>query len=352
DMVDPAHLGRNIVKGTSGTSGVPLVFEYCESSESWRQAVRLRGYGWGGYRLGLPTLHDWGAGGGLPGGFAERKIRLDRALRREVYVDAISQDDVSMREAADVLAHVRPHAILAYAQALVSFARWVDENGLRRWPDTHVLCCAEALMPRDREVLARAFGPHVYETYGSRETMLIAAECEAHGGMHLAEENVVVEIAQGGKRAPEGASGDVVVTDLHNLGMPFIRYLNGDVATMSTEGDCPCGRTLRKLARVDGRRMDTLRDANGAPVPGMLFASILQLEAGMVRAFQVVQKRSGDVDLNIVRGGEWNEERFTEATRRLRSYFKGLRLRVTFRDEIPASQSGKRRPIVVERGGN
>ena len=243
---------------------------------------------------------------------------------------------------------MRPHAILAYTQALASFARWVNEHGCRDWPDVRVLCCAEGLMPRDREAIEKAFGPEVYETYGLRETMLIAAECEAHAGMHMSEENVVVEVAPGGRPAVVGAAGDLLVTDLHNYGMPFIRYANGDVGSMAVDGVCPCGRTLRKLARVEGRRMDTLRDANGDPVPGMLFASILQLDAGALRAFQVVQKASGEVELKVVRGRDWHEERFTAASRRLGGYFKGLPFRVTFCDDIPASKSGKRRPIVVE----
>jgi hypothetical protein len=94
--------------------------------------------------------------------------------------------------------------------------------------------------------------------------------------------------------------------------------------------------------------MDTLRDANGDPVPGMLFASLLQLDAAALRAFQVVQKRSGDVELKVVRGRDWREDRFAATTGRLRGYFKGLPFKVTFCEEIPASKSGKRRPIVVE----
>ena len=35
-----------IRKSTSGTMGRPLVFGYERSSESWRQACKLRGYGW------------------------------------------------------------------------------------------------------------------------------------------------------------------------------------------------------------------------------------------------------------------------------------------------------------------
>ncbi len=352
DLIDPAHRGKNISKGTSGTSGVPLRFEHCNESEAWRQAVRLRGYGWAGYRIGMPTLHYWGAGAVMPGGLAGRKIRLDRALRREVYVDAVKQDDASMRATAELIARMRPHAIVAYTQALALFARWVEEHGRRDWPDMRVLCCAEGLMARDREALVRVFGPGVFETYGSRETMLIASECDAHTGMHLSEENVVVEVTRDGRPVARGVAGDVLVTDLHNFGMPFIRYVNGDVAAAAEDGVCPCGRTLRKLARVEGRRMDTLRDGSGNAVPGMLFASLLQLDAGALRAFQVVQKRSGEVELKVVRGREWNEQRFTAASRRLKTYFKGLPFKVTFCEEIPASKSGKRRPIVVETSGN
>ncbi|HEX4448172.1 MAG TPA: hypothetical protein VH044_15595 [Polyangiaceae bacterium] len=348
DLVDPSHRGTNITKGTSGTSGVPLKFEHCNESEAWRQAIRLRGYAWAGYQVGMPTLHYWGAGvAAPPSGLAGQKVKVDRALRREVYVDAARQDEASMRRTADLIARMRPHAIIAYTQALASFARWVADQDCRDWPDIHVICCAEAVMPHDRAVIERVFGSEVYETYGSRETMLMGAECELHEGLHMSEENVLLELTRDGRPVPAGTMGDVVVTDLHNYGMPFIRYVNGDMAT-EDDGGCFCGRTLRKLARVEGRRMDTLHDAQGNPVPGIVFASLLQNDAGSLRAFQVVQKVNGDIELKVVRGRDWNEGRFAGAAERIRAYFKGLPLRVTYCDEIPVAKSGKRRPIVVE----
>jgi hypothetical protein len=63
----------------------------------------------------------------------------------------------------------------------------------------------------------------------------------------------------------------------------------------------------------------------------------------------VQRKASGEVELKIVRGRDWNEERFAATSQGVRGYFKGLPPRVTYCDEIPASKSGKRRPIVVER---
>lgn len=348
DLVAPGARARNIRKGTSGTTGAPLKFEYCSESESWRQAVRLRGYGWAGYEQGRPTLHYWGAGTNVPRGLAAAKVRLDRALRREVYVDAVKQDEAAMWRTASRIARMRPRVIVAYTQALAAFARWAVEHEARDWPDVRIVCAAEALWPRDREALVSAFGPHVFETYGSRETMLVSAECGAHDGMHLSEENLAVEVVRDRRQVGAGETGDVLVTDLHNRGMPFIRYANGDVATMSHGARCSCGRGLRKIARVEGRRADTLRDADGHPVPGMLFVSLLQPEVEILRAFQVVQKRSGEVELKVVRGRDWDERRFQDITRRAAAYFKGLPLNVVYCDAIPASASGKRRPIVVE----
>ncbi len=56
-----------------------------------------------------------------------------------------------------------------------------------------VLTGAEALLPGDRALVEQAFGP-VFETYGSRETMLLASECDAHEGLHVAAENIVLEL--------------------------------------------------------------------------------------------------------------------------------------------------------------
>ena len=52
--------------------------------------------------------------------------------------------------------------VLAYSAdtgtcpALVGLARFALEHRRRDWPDTPVLCCAEPILPGDREVIERA----------------------------------------------------------------------------------------------------------------------------------------------------------------------------------------------------
>jgi phenylacetate-CoA ligase len=348
EMLDPTSRGPHVRKGTSGTTGVPLKFEYCNASETWRQAVRLRGYGWAGYRMGEPTLHYWGTGTTLPKGLAAAKVRLDRALRREVYIDAIMQDEASLWYAARRIAQLRPHVIIGYAQALASFARWAIDRGARDWADSNIICAAEPLSSADREALRRAFGANVFDTYGSRETMLLGAECDRHDGLHLSEENLVVEIARDGRLVPDGESGDVVVTDLHNYRMPFIRYANGDLAVMDGSKTCACGRGLRRLGAIEGRRADTLRDANGEAVSGMLFVSLMQSADELVREYQVLQRTNGALELRVVKGRDFDQPTFEEIARRCAAYFKGLPFNVVYCDAIEKSSTGKRRPIVIE----
>jgi len=347
DLIDPAHRGKNLKKGTSGSTGTPLKFEYSLASECWRQAVKVRGYGWAGYRPGRKTFYYWAAVSSAAPTF---KIRFDRRLRRETFFDSMRQDEASRRFALDELRRTRPEVIVCYTQSCAQFARWIVDRGLRDWDDIPVICGAEAVLLADRAALVQAFGPEIFETYGSRETMLMAAECEAHAGMHLSEENLVVELTRDGGEVAPGETGDVVVTDLHNLGMPMIRYLNGDLAVRGAQERCSCGRGLARLERVDGRRADTMLDRDGNVVPGIVFHVLFSdARKDLVKQFQAVQNARGEVVLRVVRGRDFSEDAFQSVASRFASYLRGLPFTVEFHESIlPHRRSGKIQTIIVE----
>ena len=98
---------------------------------------------------------------------------------------------------------------------------------------------AEALLEQQRDVIQRAFHAPVFNTYGCREFMLIASECEHRQGLHINADQLVLETVGG----DHSGYADVVITDLHNYGMPFVRYVNGDLADSRWHG-CSCGRGL------------------------------------------------------------------------------------------------------------
>jgi phenylacetate-CoA ligase len=349
----PPH--ATIKKSTSGTTGEPIVVQYNAESRHWRDATRWRGYGWAGYRIGQRAFHYWGFGPKNPSWMLRQKTALDRKLKRDLYVDCTPRSEEALAAAVKQLRTFRPQAMVAYAAGAAALAAYVNDQGLRDWPDIPVLVGAERLWPKDRELIERAFGP-AFETYGCREVMLMSSECEAHEGMHTSMETMIVEIIvrepDGSTRAARpGETGEVVLTDLHNLACPMIRYVNGDMAVAHAEGPCSCGRSLTKIGPVEGRTTETLRDGRGNAVGGLVFNIVFGVMDQVAKKFQVVQKPDGSVVMKVVPTlGDMLPEANSRAIHQFaQKYLPGAPFAIEYVNDIPLTAAGKRKVVVVER---
>jgi len=342
-----------IEKSTSGTTGDPVVVRYDAESRHWRDATRWRGYGWAGYRIGMRALHYWGIPPDRPSWLHRRKLELDHLLKRDHHVDCIPRDEASLAAAVDEVRRFQPQVIVAYTSGAATLARFVTEHDLRTWTDIPVIVGAERLWPHDRAAIETAFGP-VFETYGSREVMLIGAECELHVGLHVSMENLIVELvvreADGTTRAAApGETGEVVITDLHNLACPMIRYLNGDLAVARPDTPCACGRRLDRIGPIEGRLTETLHDGDGNPVGGLVFNILFGVLDDVAQLFQVVQHRDGSIVMKVVPTGTALPESAERAVRAFAArYLRGVRFAIEYVDHIPLSPSGKRNVVVVD----
>lgn len=344
-----------VVKTTSGSTGQPLEVRFSSESRHWRDAIRLRGFGWGGYRPGHKTMHLWGVAAVSPSKFMQVKTKVDRKLRRDVYASCMVRSNDKLMEMVHTIRKEKPQALAGYAQALADLARFVNREGLRTWGTIPVIYGAERLWDHDRADLAQAFGPAVFETYGCREFMLMGMECEAHDGLHEMSENLVVELlvrqADGTMRpARPGEQGEVAVTDLHNLACPFIRYLTGDLATARAPKPCSCGRTLPTFGAVEGRVTDTMRDAEGNPVEGILFNILFLNMAKHTRQFQAVQRADGSLVLKVVpmKDGRLPPEVEQLIREFVGTHLRGVPLMIEIVNEIPLTKAGKLRRVIVE----
>jgi phenylacetate-CoA ligase len=343
-----------IKKATSGTTGTPVVVKYNAESRHWRDATRWRGYGWGGYQIGMRALHYWGEAPASPSWVRRQKLAIDRRLKRDLYIDCIERGDAALAHTAREIERFRPEVIVAYAAGAAALARFVNTHGLRTWADIPVIVGAERLWPHDRDELRTAFGP-AFETYGCREVMLIASECEAHDGMHMSMENLIVEVVvrnpDGTVRAARpGESGEVAITDLHNLACPLIRYITGDVATAHAGGPCACGRGLGRIAAIEGRMTDTLRDGHGNAVGGLVFNVLIGVLDHVARNFQVVQKLDGRVIMRVVPnlGDRLPDSALRAVHDFAAKYLPAAPFAIEYVDKIPLTPAGKRKVVIVE----
>lgn len=342
-------------KMTSGSTGQPLEVRFSAESRYWRDATRWRGFGWGGYHMGDKAMHLWGVPAIAPTRFSRAKLALDHKLRRDIYVNCMVRSPENLLAMVRTIVREKPNVIMGYAQAIADLARFVNAEGLRAWGTIPVIYGAERLWPNDRADVEQAFGPAVFETYGCREFMLMGSECEMHDGLHESVENVIVELLvrepDGSLRtARPGEQGEVAITDLHNLACPFIRYLTGDLAVARDRAPCGCGRTLPKFGPVDGRVTDTMYDAQGNRVEGILFNILFLAIAEYTRQFQVVQRATGRLLLKLVPKGPALP---TQAETIIRDFVgkhvRGVPLDIEIVPDIPLTRAGKLHRVVVER---
>jgi phenylacetate-CoA ligase len=121
--------------------------------------------------------------------------------------------------------------------------------------------CGEpgASVPHVREAIQKAWGSAVFDHAGATEAGAWGFECGAGtGSIHVNEAEFIAEVLdpQTGQPVPEGARGELVITNLGRTGMPCLRYCTGDLVEPVYE-PCPCGRNwMRIKGGVIGRADD------------------------------------------------------------------------------------------------
>ena len=150
-----------------------------------------------------------------------------------------------------------------------------------------------------KRITERALGAQVYDYYGSAEIGGIAAECHHQRGMHIYENVLHIEFLRGGRPAEPGETSSVVITDLANRAMPFIRYWTDDVGSYHARDACPCGLDTTRM-ELAGRTFEMLVDRDGVERTGQEVIDRV-LEAGDLELFQLVLLEPGRASLRVLR---------------------------------------------------
>ena len=150
------------------------------------------------------------------------------------------------------------HAIPSYAIRLAEVFR--EEGVDPASTKLHTLFIgAEPHTDEQRRRIERLLGVKAYNSFGMTEMNGpgVAFECKEQDGMHLWEDNYIVEIVNPDtlEPVPDGEIGEMVLTTLDRTMMPILRYRSRDL-TRIIPGQCKCGRTHRRIDRIKGRTDD------------------------------------------------------------------------------------------------
>jgi phenylacetate-CoA ligase len=338
-----AYRSRDLFQDSSGGStGTPTVFYKDLLRTHVRAADQIRHDQWSGWQLGDPFALIWGASHDLTGLHSFRRALVNKVVLRTIQLDAFDMSETVMEGFVARLEKINPPMILGYANALFQFATFLRQrHPQHRIHPKGIVSSAETLTAEARGVIQEVFQCPVLNRYGSREVGLVASECPERTGLHINMDNVVVEIlGPDSDPVPAGESGDIVVTDLWNYGMPLIRYRMEDRGHFLPE-TCSCGRTLPLMGQVEGRRSDFLVAADGKLVHGEYYTHLLY-GIPAIRKFQLVQESLELVTLKLELGGSLEEGLLQNLERTIAdSLGPQVKVQITQVDDIPLTASGK-----------
>ena len=292
--------GQLIRSCTGGTTGAHVSFyldrECVEIRRGRQQAIlELCGY-YAGDRCGFV----WGVHEDLDR--KENRFGLRRRFRQfasgkeTLCCSVLTQH--GLEDFYQRLRRFKPRVLYGYPNAMSHFADFVETNALPALRVDTIICTAERLTGKQRAKLSEIFGGEVFNIYATREHGFVAFECKNHEGFHIDVGNVVLEIVENGKVVDVGQPGEIVLTDLHNLGMPFLRNRIGDRGQLCGE-PCACGNPLPLLKSFDGRVADAVYRPDGSRVDGNVLAD-LSPDIKPIRMIQFVQNRIEGIDIFLV----------------------------------------------------
>jgi phenylacetate-coenzyme A ligase PaaK-like adenylate-forming protein len=158
---------------------------------------------------------------------------------------------------------------------------------------SRILTMAEPLFDDIREAGESVFGAPVANMWGTSEAGVVGIGCFAEPGMHLSDDQVIVEaVDELGRPVPPGVpSHKVLVTGLANVLQPLIRYEITDQVVLLDE-PCSCGSAYARVADIQGRLDDDFVYGDGRRVHPHVFRSVFVREQALTE-YQVRQTAEG-----------------------------------------------------------
>jgi len=261
---------------------------------------------------------------------------------------------------AEILNNEQPEILSLNASNLAPIIPLLTRKTIQ---NLKLVCLHSEMSSKDeRQALSKQLdGTPVLDEYSSEEAARIALEMPC-GHYHVCEDNVRLDVIdpETGAFAEDGATGHVVITNLLNEAMPFIKYMQGnDLITSSKQSKCPDSITWRQIERVEGRANDAFVRPDGQKVlPGTLLDLTYQwmIEVGgldniesFVRGFSFVQEAPNLIRLTVA-NPDFSDAAYREPAEKI---LKKL-VRDVMGDEVEVKMDvvdklseyeGKRRPI-------
>ncbi|MDY0151906.1 MAG: hypothetical protein RBS43_06490 [Candidatus Cloacimonas sp.] len=324
---------------TGGTTGLPLLKRTDANTRSSTWALYARFLNWmdiadSDFKLSLIE------GFGQKKGSTRSKLRtllIDR-LSHTASINTYDDYSVNKERIENILKAKNVSYIRSYTQFLYNLARDYKNEG-KRFTVRAITTTAEPLLAHQREVFREVFSCETFDQYGCGEIGGLAFECDNHKGLHISEERAIVATDSDGK---------IIITDLDNYAMPYIRYMNDDEIELASE-PCSCGRKSQLIKAMKGRVVDYLYGIEGQKLHSSYIWTIV-FSTGIapkvnLQKFQVHQVAQDRILFKHV-SDVMDQKDKDVITHLLQEKLGNITIEFIREEYIENSASGKYRPII------
>ncbi len=291
-----AHLPLGSTR-TSGSVGIPVEVKTTTVSRLAWSALTVREHQWRerdfSKRLGI--IRSGKKQDNAPGGVDTPSWGPPVADLHRTGAASVIHIGLPVPRLIEWLQRFNPHYLLTYPSLA---AELFDRLGAAGGPPAleEVRLMSEPVDASLEERLREAWQVRIADVYSANEVGNIAFRCR-QDRLHVQSEAILVEILDDtGRACAPGETGRVIVTALHNIATPLIRYEIGDYATVG--GPCTCGRAHPVIEQVLGRVRNLVRTPDGRSFWPTALLKIRAVTA--IRQFQYVQTALDRIELRVV----------------------------------------------------
>lgn len=327
---------------TSGSTGIPFTCYADRYQLEMRWAATLRSMEWTGYIFGDRCARLWHQTIGMSFTQIIREF-VDSFISRRIFIPAYSISSTKIKQYMRKLESWNPQLVDGYAESFNFLAQYVLSGHTVKIKPKAIISSAQILPEQSRDIIEDAFDTRAFDKYGSREFSGIAYESGERDVHLVVAENYIVEIIKDNRDAFPGELGEVVITDLNNKCLPFLRYKIGDLAVaMDPNRISKCGRGLPLIGKIEGRVQAIIIGTNGNFLPGTFFAHFFKEYAHCILQYQVIQNEIGSVDLKIIKGHRFDTDQFKGIIDELKVHLgRDMNIKIEFVSEIAMVRTGK-----------
>ncbi|MHA2169713.1 MAG: hypothetical protein ACXAB7_07445 [Candidatus Kariarchaeaceae archaeon] len=335
---------RALYDRTSGSTGEPFEFYKDERSTPKRRSSYMLFNTWMG--VGPHEKHLQISSPKVP---TKKKI-LSNKIFRKYHISSLRIKRKNIRQIVSRINDLSPIYLEGYSASLYNTAYLMEEQGLELVINPKaVIATSEDLIEPYRKKIQDVFKSPVYNRYGSREfSGAVAQECDLFEGSHVNSSYFHVDLVDDeGSPVGDGERGRIIITDLHNRVMPFIRYDLGDSAIKGPEKG-ECGRTFPIIKDIKGKSDFFLISKNDERIPIETIQSYLfQKYAPNVNNFQFLHNKKGDLILYIIPAKGFTDKILQEMHRYFDSTLVNFTTSIELVEEITHTKAGKTPYFIV-----